>query len=92
MAKRKGGQRTTPEPGEKRPPAPPAPPMKAEATCPMCGVPYTQHDGLISMCRRYHRLRVEIRALINEWKGDPRKKTLDRIGQLEWALKAAETN
>ena len=27
-AKRKGGQHTTPEPGEKRPPVPPAPPMK----------------------------------------------------------------
>jgi hypothetical protein len=31
--KPRGGQRTTPEPGEKRPKAPPAPPMKSDAGC-----------------------------------------------------------
>ena len=64
----------------------------AEAKCPMCGVLFTEHDGLIPLCRRYHRLRVEIRALINEWKSEPSNKTAGKIAQLEWALGYAAQN
>jgi len=65
---------------------------EAEAKCPMCGVPFTEHDGLVTLCRRYHRLRAEIRALINEWKSEPSNKTVGKIAQLEWALDAAQNN
>lgn len=64
----------------------------AEAKCPMCGIPYTEHDGLIPLCRRYHRLRVEIMALIREWKSEPSNKPGDKISQLEWALNCADEN
>lgn len=67
-------------------------PEPAQSKCPMCGIPYTEHDGLIPLCRRYHRLRAEIRALINEWKSEPSNKTVHKIAQLEWALDAAQNN
>lgn len=32
----------------------------SEPTCPCCGVPFTEHDGLTSVCRKYRELQEEI--------------------------------
>lgn len=63
-----------------------------EAKCPMCGVAFSRHDGLIPMCRRYHRLRAEIMALMAEWGREPSTQTLCKIGQLQFAIESAQRN
>lgn len=68
-------------------------------TCPMCGVEFAQHDGLTAMCRRYHRLRVEVGEIVKEHKEKMRGFIMNGnlaimtiVGQLEWALDAAANN
>lgn len=72
---------------------------QAEPTCDMCGVPFSGHDGLVAMCRKYHRLRAEIMDIANQAKSasqqfiaNGNRTILSIVGQLEWALEAAASN
>lgn len=63
-----------------------------ETKCPMCGIPWTKHDGVIATCRRYHRLRVEVKGILTRHPIETESKTAVKriLYQIQQAIEAAE--